>query len=138
MQVESTEDTRRRMGARHREEPVPDAASGGPAHAEHLARELIEAFADDYSEGGKDHALAELLFSVRGLKTPYDRWAAATALESLAERIEAGFGEYPNLIRAAETLIGTTPAGDEGRERALHTAEKVIRLVAAELSKSTR
>ena len=75
--------------------PSPGAVALADHLAVDLAGDLIEVFSKDYQDRGGDRALAELLLSVRDLKTPYDRRAAAAALESLANRIEAGFGEYP-------------------------------------------
>lgn len=145
MQAETTESVRRCAGRPHRREgALSDSASGSAREpitsvsaltgrlAADLAGEMIAAFAVDHAEGGKDHALAEFLFSVRGLKTPYERWAAATALESLAERVEAGFGQYSNLKSTAGAMIET------GNISTPYATAAVLRLLAAELSKSAR
>ncbi|MGB3633275.1 MAG: hypothetical protein WA982_04495 [Rubrobacteraceae bacterium] len=130
--------------------PAPEATFGttqrpvfeGAASVEHLVGKLVDAFAEDYSEGSKDHALAELLFSVKNLKTPYERRAAAAALESLAGRIDAGIREYPKLVRASETLahnLWEEPLGvNSKREAAQHNTGVILRLIATELLKTAR
>lgn len=144
------EDTchRKRRGKKASPSPLLDPARNSAFERvliRHLtadfAGELIEEFARDYAEDGRDHALAELLFSVRELNTDYERLAAGAALESLAGRIEAGIREYPNLVRAAKALADDvppkTPGDNSEREGALRAARTVIRPIAAELSKRT-
>ena len=151
MQATYPEDFGNSMGIYYgKKEPAPEARSGaaqspvfeGAASVEHLVGELVAAFAGDYSEGSKDHALAELLFSVKDLKTPYERRAAAAALESLAERIDAGIREYPKLVRASETLAHNfweEPLGiNSKREAAQHNTGMILRLIATELLKTAR
>ena len=133
-----------------KKERAPEATSGtaqspvfeGAASVEHLVGELVDAFTRDYSEGSKDHALAELLFSVKDLKTPYERRAAAAALESLAGRIDAGVREYPKLVRASETLahkLWEEPLGvNSKREAAQHNTGVILRLIATELIKAAQ
>lgn len=143
MQAESREGTGRCADAQDaREGKVSEAGSARepvtsiPELTECLAvdltGEIITALAGDYNEGGKDHALAEFLFSVRELRTPYERWAASAALESLADRVEAGFGRYSNLRSTAYAMI------EAGNISTPCATETVLRLLAAELSESAR
>ena len=151
MQATYPGDFGKSMGIHYRKKGgAPEAASGtaqspvfeSAASIEHLVGELVNAFAEDYSEGSKDHALAELLFSVKGLKTPYERRAAAAALESLARRIDAGVREYPKLIQASEILahnLWEEPMGvNSKRGAAQHNTGVILRLIATELLKTTR
>ncbi len=67
------------------------------------------------------HALA----SANGPTGSAERKRAAAGLLSLANRIESGNGDYPNLIRAAAGL--TDGRGGDERERAVYASKIVIR-----------
>jgi MFS family permease len=90
-----------------------------------LVPRLAEAFRNDRARNPRDAALAGLLASLNGMSSPAERKRAAAALLSLANRIESGNGDYPNLTRAAAGLANGR-GGDE-RERAVHASKTVIR-----------
>jgi hypothetical protein len=58
------------------------------------------------------------------MSEPAERRRASDALLGLAERIERGSGDYPNLLRAADLANGHD--GTE-RERAAYVSRTVIR-----------
>lgn len=96
-----------------------------PAAKISLVPRLAEAFGRDRSLNGRDEALRGLLSSVNGMHDPAERKRASAALLSLAERIEHGNGDYPNLVRAAAELANGH--GGTERERAVHVSRTIVR-----------
>jgi hypothetical protein len=89
----------------------------------------------DAVRGSRDEALAAQLASVRDAITPSERKGAAVALQDLADRIESGNGDYPQLTRAAADLVDRH--GDDEHERALHVSRAIIRRLAESYSRVT-
>ncbi len=127
-------------------EKQPGVASAGPASrsaAEGAASpsvpvpepsvvpRLAEAFGMDEARNGRDEALRGLLSSVNGMSEPAERRRASAALLSLAERIERGNGDYPNLLRAAAGLANGH--GGTERERAVCASRTVVRTLREKL-----
>ncbi len=73
----------------------------------------------------RDEALVALLASLNGMTTTSERKRGATALLGLANRIESGSGDYPNLTQAAAELANEH-GGDE-HERAVHASKTILR-----------
>ncbi len=94
-------------------EKQPGVASAGPA------------FGMDEVRNGRDEALRGLLSSVNGMSEPAERRRASAALLSLAERIERGNRDYPNLLRAAAGLANGH--GGTERERTVCASRTVVR-----------
>lgn len=100
-----------------------------PAGAEGVAEAspvpaLAEALRKDAAGDPEDERLAaQLLPDDASRVTDGGR---AGALIGLAERIEAGNGGYPNLVRAAAALAD----GRDERERAIHASKTVVRPLA--------
>lgn len=92
---------------------------------------LAESFGRDDARNGRDEALRGLLSSVNGMSEPAERRRASAALLSLAERIEHGNGDYPNLLRAAAGLANGH--GGTERERAVYVSSTVVRLLREKL-----
>jgi MFS family permease len=118
------------------EEPstVP-VEQGEPVHDAALIPTLAGALRMDAVRGSRDEALAAQLASVRDAITPSERKGAAVALQDLADRIESGNGDYPQLTRAAADLVDRH--GDDERERALHVSRAIIRPLAESYSRVT-
>ncbi len=96
------------------EQPVPADEVGATtvavtASAEnpHGARDasliprLARAFREDPAQGRSDEILSDLLLSVNCMETREERNRAASALLGVANRLEHGSEDYPNLVRAA-------------------------------------
>jgi MFS family permease len=118
------------------EEPsaVP-VEQGEPVHDAALIPTLADALRRDAVRGSRDEALAAQLASVRDAITPSERKGAAVALQDLADRIESGDGDYPQLTRAAADLVDRH--GDDEHERALHVSRAIIRRLAESYSRVT-
>jgi hypothetical protein len=97
--------------------------ANGPRDASLIPR-LARAFREDPAQGRSDEILTDLLLSVNGMETPEERNRAASALLGVANRLEHGSEDYPNLVRAAAGLANGS-GGDE-RERALRASRTVI------------
>jgi hypothetical protein len=89
-----------------------------------LIPRLARAFREDPAQGRSDEILSDLLLSVNGMETSEERNRAASALLSVANRLEHGSEDYPNLVRAAAGLANGS-GGDE-HERALQASRTVI------------
>jgi EmrB/QacA subfamily drug resistance transporter len=96
-----------------------------------LVSSLTDALRRDAAGGSGDEELVAALASAEDATTPAGRRGKAIALLGLADRIEAGNGRYPNLIRAAAGLANGS-GGDE-RERALYASRSIVRPLAEEL-----
>ena len=107
---------------------------GEPVHDAALIPTLADTLRRDATRGSRDEALAAQLASVRIATTPSDRKGAAVALQDLADRIESGNGDYPQLTRAAVDLADRH--GDDERERALHVSRAIIRPLADSFSRA--
>ena len=119
------------------EQPVPagevgtvtlavTASAGDPngSRDASLIPRLARAFREDLAQGRSDEILTDLLLSVNGMETPEERNRAASALLGVANRLEYGSEDYPNLVRVAAGLANGS-GGDE-RERALRASRTVI------------
>ena len=117
------------------ENPSAVPVEGGePVHDAALIPTLADALRRDATRGSRDEALAAQLASVRDATTPSERKGAAVALQDLADRIESGNGDYPQLTRAAADLVDRR--GDDERERALHVSRAIIRPLAESYSRA--
>jgi EmrB/QacA subfamily drug resistance transporter len=102
--------------------------------AEHGGRDvavisnLADALRRDAAGNTTDEAIAALLVSANGATSLPRREGAAAALLNLADRIESGDEDYPNLIQAAAELANGR-GGDE-RGRAVHASRTIIRPLA--------
>ena len=105
-----------------------------PAHDAALIPTLADALRRDSTRGSRDEALAAQLASVKDATTPSERKGAAVALQDLADRIESGNGDYPQLTRAAADLADGH--GDDELERALHVSRAIIRPLAESYSRA--
>ena len=105
-----------------------------PAHDAALIPTLADALRRDSTRGSRDEALAAQLASVKDATTPSERKGAAVALQDLADRIESGNGDYPQLTRAAADLADGH--GDDELERALHVSRAIIRSLAESYSRA--
>ena len=107
-----------------------------PATEPSVVSKLAEAFGRDRARGARDEALRGLLSSVNGMQDPAERKRASAALLSLAQRIEHGNGDYPNLTRAASELAN----GHDGteRERAVHVSKTLVRPLREDLREGRR
>ncbi|QIN79698.1 DHA2 family efflux MFS transporter permease subunit [Rubrobacter marinus] len=107
--------------------PAAETAASPPLHAPEpsVVPRLAEAFGRDRALSARDEALRGLLSSVNGMHEPAERRRASAALLSLAERIERGNGDYPNLVRAASELANGH--GGTERERAVHASRRIVR-----------
>jgi EmrB/QacA subfamily drug resistance transporter len=119
------------------EQPVPagevgtvtlavTASAGDPngSRDASLIPRLARAFREDPAQGRSDEILTDLLLSVNGMETPEERNRAASALLGVANRLEYGSEDYPNLVRVAAGLANGS--GDDERERALRASRTVI------------
>jgi EmrB/QacA subfamily drug resistance transporter len=106
--------------------PVEAAEKGG--HDAAVISNLADALQLDAAGNTADEAIASLLVSINGATSLPRREGAAAALSSLADRIESGDEDYPNLIRAAAGLANGR-GGDE-LERAAHASRTIIRPLA--------
>jgi len=97
-------------------------ATNGSRDASLIPR-LARAFREDPAQGRSDEILMDLLLSVNGMETPEERNRAASALLGVANRLEHGSEDYPNLVWAA---AGLANGGGDERERALHASRTVI------------
>jgi len=108
------------------EKPSIEAAElSDSAYDTTLIPTLANALKRDPVRNSSDEALVALLASVNGMTTPSERRRAATALLSLANRIESGSGDYPNLTHAAAELANEHD-GDE-HERAVYASKSILR-----------
>jgi hypothetical protein len=105
-----------------------------PAEHEEPARDLTvipplaNALRRDAARDSRDEDIAATLTSVKDADTASEREGAAAALQDLADRIESGNGDYPQLTRAAaEQALGH---GDDERERALYVSRTIVRPLA--------
>ena len=105
-----------------------------PAHDAALIPTLADALRRDSTRGSRDEALAAQLASVKDATNPSERKGAAVALQDLADRIESGNGDYPQLTRAAADLADGH--GDDELERALHVSRAIIRPLAESYSRA--
>ncbi len=96
-----------------------------PDHDVAPVRQARRSLPSDRARSARDEALAGLLASANGVTGPAERKRAAAGLLSLANRIEYGDGDYPNLVRAAASLANGHD-GDE-RERAVCASKTIIR-----------
>lgn len=112
------------------EDPAAAAAPTGatPAGDPALTATLAVALEAD-ANGDEDRALARFLRSLDTSPSARPNPEEAAALRGVAERIESGRGDYPNLVSAAAALANGRD-GDE-RERAVHASRTVIRPLAA-------
>jgi hypothetical protein len=101
---------------------VSAKATNGSRDASLIPR-LARAFRKDPAQGRSDEILMDLLLSVNGMETPEERNRAASALLGVANRLEHGSEDYPNLVWAA---AGLANGGGDERERALHASRTVI------------
>jgi EmrB/QacA subfamily drug resistance transporter len=101
---------------------VSAKATNGSRDASLIPR-LARAFREDPAQGRSDEILMDLLLSVNGMETPEERNRAASALLGVANRLEHGSEDYPNLVWAA---AGLANGGGDERERALHASRTVI------------
>ncbi len=119
------------------EQPVPadevgattmavTASAGDPngSRDASLIPRLARAFREDPAQGRSDEILSDLLLSVNGMETREERDHAASALLGVANRLEHGSEDYPNLVRAAAGLANGSV--DDERERALQASRTVI------------
>ena len=109
------------------ERPSVEAAERGDQDAAVVAN-LADALRRDAGGKTADEAIAALLVSTSGAASLPRREGAAAALSNLADRIESGDEDYPNLIRAAAGLANGR-GGDE-LERAAHASKTIIRPLA--------
>ena len=100
-----------------------------------LIPRLARAFREDPAQGRSDEMLTDLLLSVNGMETPEERNRAASALLGVANRLEHGSEDYPNLVRVAARLANGS--GDE-RERALRASRTVILPLREQLRAASR
>jgi EmrB/QacA subfamily drug resistance transporter len=103
--------------------PEDAAPAADPAFTATLAAAL-----EADATGDEDRTLARFLRSVEAYSSAPLNSEEAAALRGVADRIEAGNGDYPALIRAAAELSDDYE-GDE-RERAAHASKTVIRPMA--------
>ena len=110
------------------EEKSSSETAGGGEQDVAVVSNLADALRRDAAGKTVDEAIAALLVSVNGATSLPRREGAAAALLSLADRIESGDEDYPNLIRTAAELANGR-GGDE-RERAAHASRTIIRPLA--------
>jgi hypothetical protein len=114
----------------------PSAVPAEPVEPERdvtLIPPLADALRRDAARDSGDEDLAAVLATVKDAATPSEREGAASALQDLADRIESGNGDYPQLTRAAADLANGH--GDE-RERAIYFSRTIIRPLAESFSRA--
>ena len=111
------------------EEPAAeDPSQDGPEGEASLVPGLAAALGRDASGEPEDEALAARLAELNGARDEGGRKKAAEDLLGLAERLEAGNGRYPNLLRVASELADGD--GTNEQERAAHVSRTVVRPLA--------
>src|SRR5215207_433483 len=115
----------------------PSAVPAEPVEPERdvtLIPPLADALRRDAARDSGDEGLAAVLATVKDAATPSEREGAASALQDLADRIESGNGDYPQLTRAAADLANGH--SDDERERALYVSRTIVRPLAESFNRA--